>query len=469
MDTRNLVLRHRTWFVRVTVPRALRAIVGAREIVRSLKTHDLRDASRKKHAVLAQIADVLSRAERGNSLEPASPAYLLQVAKDTRAAVRAGEITEQDAAANIDHATDEHLQAAARKFGIDERTGDPLLSTSQERAVVQANRIVADDSFHLLSDLLETYLKEVEKHVVRSTHREKKRELTEFLEWAGLAADVNSVTRRMAARYVSEHLLGKNLAPATVKDTIMHLHAFWSWMDDRALLAENALNPWTRMTRSVKESTRGKAKRRPWTDEELKTLIEGCDKGDPLLPMIMIAAFTGMRRDEIASLRVNDISEGAIKIREGKTSAAVRPVPIHPALSPLIANLQQSAKDRFLIPGLLTGGEDAKRGHLIGKRFGTLRDRLEFDKALDFHGLRRAFITRLESAGVPVSTVKLIVGHSRSDITFGLYSGGLPLKALAEAVEKITYGPVDDLTSTLGASFSVTKRAHRRPRSIKQH
>jgi integrase len=463
MDTRNLILRHRTWFVRVAVPKALRPIVGAREIVRSLKTRDLREAARKKHAVLAQIADALTHAERGKALEPASPEYLLQVAKDTRAALRAGEMSEQDAAANIDHATEAHLRAAARKYGQDARTGDPLLSSTQERAVLQANRIVSDGDFHLLADLLDSYLKEIEKHVVRSTYREKKRELAEFLNWAGIGSDVSSVTRRMAARYVSEHLLAKSLAPATVKDTIMHLHAFWSWMEDRALLAENTVNPWTRLSRSVKESTRGKASRRPWTDAELQSLIAGCDKGDPLLAMILIAAFTGMRREEIASLRVTDVTGESISIREGKTSAAVRPVPIHPKLAPLITRLRDTSKDKFLIPGLLTGGEDAKRGHLIGKRFGTLRDKLKFDKALDFHGLRRAFITRMEGAGVPVSTVKLVVGHARSDITFGLYSGGLPLKALADAVEKVSYGPVDDLASTLGADFSVTKRAHRRP------
>jgi integrase len=293
-------------------------------------------------------------------------------------------------------------------------------------------------------------------------HREKQRELTEFLDWHGVGSDVSSVTRRVAARYVSEHLLSKGLSPSTVKNTINHLHSWWQLMEDRGLLAENANNPWARLTRSVKASSRGKASRRAWTDDELKKLVNGCNEGGPLLPMILIAAYSGMRREEVASLRVTDVTPDALTVREGKTTAAVRAVPLYPKLKPLVTRLVDTSRDNWLIPGLLIGGEDAKPGHLIGKRFGTLRDRLKFDKALDFHGLRRAFITHMEGGGVPVSTVKLIVGHARVDETYGGYSTGLPLKALAEAMAKVSYGAVDDITSALGKTYSVTKRAHRR-------
>jgi hypothetical protein len=50
-------------------------------------------------------------------------------------------------------------------------------------------------------------------------------------------------------------------------------------------------------------------------------------------------------------------------------------------------------------------------------------------------------------------------------MTYGNYSTGLPLKALTEAVAKVSYGHVDDLASALGDTFAVTKRVHRRPRS----
>ncbi len=61
-------------------------------------------------------------------------------------------------------------------------------------------------------------------------------------------------------------------------------------------------------------------------------------------------------------------------------------------------------------------------------------------KQLDAHGLRRSFIQRCEDAGVPSSTTKLLVGHARGDLTYGLYSTGPEWDRLVEAVGRVTYG-----------------------------
>lgn len=58
----------------------------------------------------------------------------------------------------------------------------------------------------------------------------------------------------------------------------------------------------------------------------------------------------------------------------------------------------------------------------------------------DFHSLRRAFITAMERAEVPESTAKLIAGHARGSLTFGLYSRGVPVAQLAQAVQRVDYG-----------------------------
>lgn len=159
--------------------------------------------------------------------------------------------------------------------------------------------------------------------------------------------------------------------------------------------------------------------------------------------------------------------DGAVVIREGKSAAAVRRVPIHRALRPLITRLKETSKDGYLIPGLLTGGFDDKRTHYVGKRFSDLKEDLGFtDSALKFHTLRNAFMQRCEEGEVPESTTKLIVGHSRqADITYGLYSPGVKFDALKKAVEKVTYGDVDALVRKLAKSVEVTKRSRRRRRA----
>ena len=95
-----------------------------------------------------------------------------------------------------------------------------------------------------------------------------------------------------------------------------------------------------------------------------------------------------MRREEIARLTVADVIEdGALVVREGKTAAVVRRIPIHPVLQPLIDRLIATSNDGYLIPGLLTGGADSKRGHYLGKRFSHIRRKLGLASG-DHQGLK---------------------------------------------------------------------------------
>ncbi|MBV1904674.1 MAG: hypothetical protein KUG75_01245 [Pseudomonadales bacterium] len=62
-----------------------------------------------------------------------------------------------------------------------------------------------------------------------------------------------------------------------------------------------------------------------------------------------------------------------------------------------------------------------------------------------FHALRNTFASALETAGVPESTSKLIIGHERESMTYGHFSHGVPIGVLTEAVESVSYGGVDKL------------------------
>lgn len=86
------------------------------------------------------------------------------------------------------------------------------------------------------------------------------------------------------------------------------------------------------------------------------------------------------------------------------------------------------------------------------------------DPSLNFHTLRNAFMQRMENAETPVSTTKLIVGHKRSDITYGTSSPGPMFEVLTKAVAKITYGALDAHVKTLSGTLKVTRKATRRYR-----
>lgn len=465
MNTANLKRRHQSWYARLRVPPSLRDAVGKSELVQALHTRDLAEANRRKHAVLAAMHAVLERARVEATLPRDSAEAFLTEARKMAEEVKAGAMTDRDAEAALDVALEDHLAAQAKRHGIDPETGHPMVSEQHTRTLQLAHKVLHSGDVALLTDSIRTYLRERAPHINKQTHAEKERQLTELAGWLG-DCEVSTVTKKMAGRYVSERLLTKGHAPKTVKDTLSNLSAFWRWLEGRGVVE---FNVWQGMSGTVKGSTRGTApKRRPWTDGELLKLLQGIPTSDPLLPMVALAAYTGMRREEVASLRVEDATEdGALIVREGKSAAAVRRVPVHAALAPLVASLRDTSKDGYLIPGLLTGGMDEKRAHYAGKRFSKLKEKLGFtDSALVFHTLRNAFMQRAEEGGVPESTTKLIVGHSRQgDITYGLYSPGVKFEALREAVGKVTFGGADGFVRALAGQVKVTKKSTRRPRA----
>ena len=79
------------------------------------------------------------------------------------------------------------------------------------------------------------------------------------------------------------------------------------------------------------------------------------------------------------------------------------------------------------------------RSNAVGKRFGRLKTDQGFGKKHVFHSIRKTVETILENAGVPENVVADIVGHEKTTLTYGLYSGGLSLAVKHEALNKLTY------------------------------
>jgi integrase len=467
MNTESLQKRRQTWFVRVVVPPHLRGIVGRRELIRTTKTHDLAVANRVKHGIIAELQRELNAAQLNRELPPESADYVLAAAREAREAVAKGIAQEGDAERGLDVAIERHLDLLREKHGEDPVTGDPNITDGHARAIQLAHKVFAGEDVALLSAHSETYLAEVAKVLRKQTVLDKRRTIADLREWLGRDVEITAVTRKTAGKYLAQKLLKRDVRPKTTKDTLSNLSALWSWFLGRGLAD---VNPWARLGSTVTVSTRGtRGPRRPWTDDELLKLMKATPKDDPLFALTALAVYTGMRREEVCLLRKDDVQGNALAVREGKTDAAVRTVPVHPVIRPLVTRLAKQTKDGYLIPGLLTGGLDGKRGHLLGKRFGNhIRTEGFTDPALCFHTLRNAFIHRCELAGVPEPTAKLLVGHSRkASLTYGNasggYSPGLNLPELSKAVAKITFGPLDAYMKSAASAVKVNANmSHRR-------
>lgn len=440
-----LKLRNGRYYVRVPVPKHLWNVVGKRDIVRTTGTGDLKEARKRRFAIAAEIHQEIEAAVDAN---PASLIWFDQQAAALRKSVQRGELDAQLASDIIGNLRDQHLKARGQ-------SPEGELSAAQMSRLRSATRFASDSNFIPLSKLIERYIEEKRPILQPSTVSAKERALNEFSEWAGKDIDINDVTRKVTGAYVSDILVGNGKHPKTNQDTITQLSTFFNYAFRRGIY-ENA-SPWTGLGQTVTGSKRGssKQKERRWTDKELKQLFKTVPSGPKyyLREMAAIAAYTGMRQNEIAELEVADIDlkTKTIHVSEGKTESSVRTLPIHSKLLPVVKQLIGRRTNAYLFETFKPTGKDKKRGHEFSKRFGYWRNQNFPDtlyeinnqghkrSVVNFHSFRRAFANALELAEVPHHTAQQLLGHTRDSMTYGTYSKGVDMKLLREAIEKVDF------------------------------
>lgn len=464
MDTSHLKRQGRRYYARIRLSAAQRQVLKRSEILRALHTQDVAEANRRKHAVLAALhsyVDAEMRRAEGRS----DAGELIDAGEALAAAVRQGTMTEAAAEAAHDSSVDRYLSDSIPRYGIEPATGDVQLPASELRKVRASYAALSGNrSAALLDRVVSKYVTEKRSSLSDSSVKAIERDVKRFTDWIAERPDwdgtMRGVTRQHAGEFTGS-LAATKRAPRTVKGWIGTLSSLWNW----ALVRGPAdVNVWHRIGSTLKASTHGtQPRRRAWTDAEILTMLSGLPKSDSLFPLAAIAAYSGMRLDEIAALRTADCADGALVVREGKSQAALRSVPVHPALAPLIEQLRATSPDTYLIPHLLRSGQDAKRSKLEGKRFATALDSLGLsDPGLVFHTLRNTFMQRCEEAGVAEKTTQLIVGHKRTSTTYGTYSKGPSFAKLQAAVALVTYGAADEYLKGTAGDVRVTRKPSRR-------
>jgi integrase len=161
-----------------------------------------------------------------------------------------------------------------------------------------------------------------------------------------------------------------------------------------------------------------------------------------LSKLITIAAYTGMRLEEIGRIQKDDITYSenhpySIHIPEAKSEAGIRDVPIHPAIAELIASLVLKSEDSYLIKG-----KPNKYGERLGylsKQFGRIKKKLGFSNEYAFHSIRKTTATELQQAGVDALTLPAILGHEIGLVTYDIYSNGPSMEQKHDAIRKLEF------------------------------
>ena len=175
-----------------------------------------------------------------------------------------------------------------------------------------------------------------------------------------------------------------------------------------------------------------KMNRQPFTRKELNQLWQMKD-ANVYITVILIMIYTGVRIGELLDLRKEDVhlDDRWFYVREAKTAAGVREVPIAEKIVPFIRMWLDRPCDH-----LICSGSDAPLSYYVFREnyWNPVMDLLSMEHRP--HDTRHTCVSMLTEAGVDERIIRKIVGHKGQGVTETVYTH-LELPVKLEAINKI--------------------------------
>lgn len=407
---------------------------GKTMYLQSLSTSDLKQAMAQRDILEREVRTLFARVKSGQV-----------ISSDEEIAEERGRIYRE-------------VISVTRREGDNEALHEIVLAAEEEERSLKAkarerfSRALSGD--HPVDHYFEAYLASIK--LAPKTTAERRGVLNRFARWC-LAEKLRlpDINRRTAGRYVTEAI--EPMDRSTAKKHMTALRGYWEYLLMRGhVQGELKDSPWAGQEVASKKRRVERGEReeeRPYTEDELKRLLyapfpKGIDpEWEPLLrDALMISCLSGMRQAEVLTLWVEEVHDNVFDIQQGKTEAAARKVPIHPALKEIVTRRTEGKQPKDWLFDEVAELRDP--GDTFGKRFNRFRKLLKVDDTrpgkrrslVNFHSARKWFVTQARHAGEPVETIKDVVGHKadkKKDITFGVYTTGASpaqMKACVEAV-----------------------------------
>ncbi|MDR8385615.1 site-specific integrase [Pseudomonas sp. JL2] len=469
-----------TWYVRLQVPSDVQHKLGAKVLIKSLKTGLRREAMERRLPILATWKAQIKAARQGTPLPEgwqhdvislnADIGQMFENQKLALVGISAPPPVLVDPTVEARMKSNPRLVAAFEKFVkdhlkdgmagnvrlMDEMSKDfqslipKLLSRRFNLPAdqqVEVNDVLANPSRYkarspITTARLKTYREfrdsrgGAPKHVDQQVGKMER--LSDFLKNEGLPLNFDAV---------DAWLNSMNRSPATLSQYLMAGTSFWNWAMkyDGTWRVEykDKVNPFKGhdLPQGGGSETAGQERQIYTQDDTLKLRQAALDNKDkPLADLIALGWYTGARIEELCQLRKDSvITVDGIRcfdFPKSKSKASKRVVPIHPGLLTTIDRLCEESTDSFLIP---TSSHDhyGKRSHAISKAFGRLRTAAGFSKLYVFHSFRHTVVTKLIRADVPDALAKELVGHETGSVTHDVYSKGASTAQKLAAISKL--------------------------------
>jgi integrase len=428
------------------VPERLRPIIGTREVMRSLKTRDPREADRWGLAVAAEVDRMFAEAE----------------AALKNPAVRVYKALQQDAADRLRRprsASDEATEAEAIVSALEKLEHDRTAEAATQRTILEAvlKRVSGreDDADNPpLSILFDRW--KAERKPPAKTWMEWDGARRRFEQAVGVDLPVRSITKQHV-RVFKDALLsstskrtGRSMSPATVQKLLNAVGSVLSWAVKQGYIDANPAHGVAQVAAKADPEDR----RLPYDADDLKKLfsVRRKDGADHWLPLL--ALWTGARLEELGQLHVADVREEdgvrflAIEPGDGKrtkTKSSRRRVPLHPELLRLgfleYVERQRAAGQVWLFSELRPtsyGSRTAAWSKYWGRH---ARELGVLDKRKTFHSFRHGFKDAARAV-MPEEHHDAITGHANGSVGRS-YGRGVPLSVLAESMAKVRYAGLD--------------------------
>ena len=320
-----------------------------------------------------------------------------------------------------------------RELEIDEKARD--LAWKDEASATAFFRIATDRStpLHLrIEEWLST-----RDDAPKTVHMKR----TDLKRFADRFKYSHNVTTKTVRQWVHELEHQDSYSPATIQRILSPCRGYWDYLD-RAGHIHDAGAPWVGAVKREKRKTK-KAGQTGWiafTADDVVRLLGAAEKENDrqLAQLMWLAMWTGCRIEELCALACADVQSDRIVIKNAKSAAGNREVPIHSQMASLTVYLKNTSSDGFVLEKL-TLNKFGDRSNALGKRFGRLKASLGYEKRHVFHSIRKTVATQLENALVPELVSADILGHDKPTMTYGIYSGGTSLSVRKEAIETLAY------------------------------
>ncbi|WP_411904061.1 hypothetical protein [Methylorubrum thiocyanatum] len=435
----------------IRVPPSMVARVGRTKLKQTLQTTDPLEAEREKVDVIKRLRGTL-KGERTAVVQSSIVTDALELKRLREAGELSmgveyeGEVgdSEGDAlAVHVDAVEQQHGHAAAQTFAaIALGIQTPLPALLQRMFAEKAGLSIG-------------YRDDIKRALGR---------LEAWCDSKRTPKTVEAITQRVAGRFIHDQFIEPGVSIKTANKDLSALRSYWRWLAKRHGTKEN---PWLQQSLEAPKQRReeGSAKKRPFTDDEVRTLLKGI-RTEREREFSKLSALSGLRLEEVAGLRVRDCVNGCLRVTDAKTPSGLRTIPAHPALAPIIIKRSKDkAPDAYLFHDLEEQRPGSKRDRSapVSQAFTRERRRLGVDERaseaqrqsnVDFHSWRRWFVRKavegLErgAKGYTPWTIANVVGHKVEDgtldgiklplgMTMGVYAGAASLDAMRACVEAV--------------------------------